>query len=46
MSFLSMVAMELAENATDYFLTGGMVPVTNPFYWVALAISLAACFRC
>jgi hypothetical protein len=44
MSFLSMVGMELAENVTDYFLTGGMIPATNPFYWVALAISLAAGF--
>lgn len=27
-TFLSMVGMELAENATDYFLTGGVVPVS------------------
>lgn len=44
MSFLSMLAMELAENATDYWLTGGMVPPSEPFYWVALAIALLAGF--
>jgi copper chaperone CopZ len=44
MSFLSMLAMELAENATDLLLTGGQVPITDIFYWVALAISLLAGF--
>jgi len=45
MSFISMLAMELAENATDYFITGGgSIPLSNPFYWVALGISLFAGF--
>ena len=44
MSFLSMLAMELAENATDLMLTGGQVSATDAFYWVALAFSLLAGF--
>lgn len=44
MSFLSMLGMELAANATDFMLTGGRVPFSDPFYWTALAISVAAGF--
>ena len=44
MSFLSMVAMELAENATDFMLTGGNIPINQPFYWAALGIALLAGF--
>jgi len=44
MSFLSMLAMEFAENATDYLLTGGTVPISEPFYWVALGLALIAGF--
>ncbi len=44
MSFLSMLAMELAENCTDLLLTGGRVPTTDAFYWVALTISILAGF--
>lgn len=44
MSFLSMLGMELAENATDYFLTNGMVPPTDPWYWISLLFSLGAGF--
>ncbi len=44
MSFLSMLAMEISENATDYLLTGGTVMPHEPFYWVALGISLTAGF--
>jgi hypothetical protein len=44
MSFLSMLGMELAANATDFALTGGRVPLDDPFYWAALAISLVAGF--
>jgi len=44
MSFLSMLAMELAENATDYFLTGGTAMPHEPYFWGALAASLAAGF--
>jgi len=44
MSFLSMLGMELAANGTDFMLTGGRVPPTDPFYWTALAISVGAGF--
>jgi hypothetical protein len=44
MSFLSMLGMELAANATDFMLTGGRVPFSDPFYWTALAISVSAGF--
>ncbi|MEW6161108.1 MAG: DUF4396 domain-containing protein [Verrucomicrobiota bacterium] len=44
MSFLSMLGMELAANATDYFLTRGKVGVDEPFFWMALGISLLAGF--
>jgi hypothetical protein len=44
MSFLSMLAMELAANVTDYLLTGGKVAMHQPFYWTALGISLIAGF--
>ena len=44
MSFLSMLGMELAANATDFMLTGGRVPLNDPFYWTALAISVGAGF--
>jgi len=44
MSFLSMLAMEFTENATDYYLTQGQTPITDPFYWVALGCALIAGF--
>lgn len=44
MSFLSMLAMELAENITDYLLTGGAATPHEPFFWVALALSMLAGF--
>lgn len=44
MSFLSMLAMEVAENMTDLALTKGKVPLHHPFYWTALGISLLAGF--
>jgi hypothetical protein len=44
MSFLSMLGMELAANATDYLLTGGKVAMHQPFYWTALGLSLVAGF--
>jgi copper chaperone CopZ len=44
MSFLSMVAMELAMNATDFMITGGKAAFDNPMYWTALIIALAAGF--
>jgi copper chaperone CopZ len=44
MSLLSMITMELAENATDLLLTSGQVSVDTPFYWVALSLSMIAGF--
>ena len=44
MSLLSMLGMEAAANATDFMLTGGRVPPSDPFYWGALAISVGAGF--
>jgi len=44
MSFISMLGMELSENATDFFLTKGVVPLNDPWYWWALAISLLVGF--
>lgn len=44
MSFLSMLGMELAANATDFMLTGGRVLPSDPFYWTALAVSVGAGF--
>lgn len=33
MSFISMVGMKLAGNTIDYFLTGGTIPLSDPWYW-------------
>ena len=44
MSFISMLGMELAANATDLMLTGGRVPLHDPFYWQALAASVLVGF--
>lgn len=44
MSFLSMLGMEAAANATDVMLTGGRVALSDSFYWQALGISVAAGF--
>jgi len=35
MSFLSMIAMEIAMNTTDFMMTGGKMAMTNPSYWLA-----------
>jgi cation transport ATPase len=35
MSFLSMVAMEIAMNITDFMITGGKMALSNPNYWFA-----------
>lgn len=42
MSFISMLAMELAENAVDFHLTGGVVALQDPQFWGAAVISVAA----
>ncbi len=44
MSFISMLGMELVENATDYALTGGTAALNDAWYWIALGISLVAGF--
>jgi hypothetical protein len=44
MSFISMLAMEFSENATDFLLTGRTVPITDWWYWGALGIALIAGF--
>lgn len=35
MSFLSMIAMEIAMNATDFMITGGQMTLSDPQYWLA-----------
>ncbi|KAI9376515.1 hypothetical protein BJX61DRAFT_489575 [Aspergillus egyptiacus] len=42
MSMVSMLAMETAENLVDYHLTGGVVDVNNPQFWMAAVASVAA----
>ncbi|KAJ5158220.1 uncharacterized protein N7500_007871 [Penicillium coprophilum] len=42
MSMFSMLAMELAENAVDYHLTGGIVALGDPKFWMAAVVSVGA----
>lgn len=42
MSMISMLAMEVAENAVDYHLTGGVVAFDQPMFWLAAALSVGA----
>ncbi|KAI9299808.1 hypothetical protein BJ944DRAFT_273872 [Cunninghamella echinulata] len=42
MSFASMLAMELAENAVDWHLMGGVVDFSEPKFWMAAATSMLA----
>ncbi|MCU0394599.1 MAG: DUF4396 domain-containing protein [Chitinophagaceae bacterium] len=44
MSFLSMVAMEIAMNLTDFMITGGKMQLSDPLYWVAFAPAALAGF--
>lgn len=44
MSLISMITMEMAENAVDYYLTGGAVAFDSPKFWLAAAVSMAAGF--
>ncbi|KAH6999581.1 hypothetical protein EDB80DRAFT_724958 [Ilyonectria destructans] len=44
MSFISMITMEIAENAVDYYLTGGAVSFNTPGFWVAALVAMAAGF--
>lgn len=44
MSFISMLAMELAANGTDYLVTGGTASPSEPWYWGALALAMLVGF--
>lgn len=44
MSFISMVAMELAMTSTDFMITGGKAAFEDPMYWLALIPALAVGF--
>lgn len=44
MSFLSMLAMEIVMNSTDFMLTGGKAAFQNPMYWFALLLAMVAGF--
>lgn len=44
MSFLSMVAMEIAMTSTDFMITGGKAAFDDPMYWLALIPALAVGF--
>ncbi len=44
MSFISMIAMELVMNATDFMITGGKAAFGNPLYWTALIVAMVAGF--
>ncbi|KAL3441525.1 hypothetical protein BJX65DRAFT_288384 [Aspergillus insuetus] len=44
MSLVSMLAMEAAENLVDYHLTGGVVVLDDPKFWLAAAVSITAGF--
>lgn len=42
MSLISMLTMEAAQNAVDWHLTGGVVALDSPAFWLAAAVSMAA----
>lgn len=44
MSLISMITMEAAENAVDWYLTGGVVAFQSPTFWLAAVASIAAGF--
>ncbi|KAG6357490.1 hypothetical protein INS49_013367 [Diaporthe citri] len=44
MSMISMITMELVENLVDYHLTGGIVQLNDPMFWVAAVVSMTAGF--
>lgn len=44
MSLISMITMEMAENAVDYYLTGGTVAFDSPTFWLAAVVSIGAGF--
>ncbi|RDW76871.1 DUF4396 domain-containing protein [Aspergillus mulundensis] len=44
MSFVSMLAMEAAENLVDYHLTGGVIALDDVRFWMAAVVSVGAGF--
>ena len=44
MSFISMIGMEIAMNATDFIITGGKAAFDTAAYWLALIPALIAGF--
>lgn len=44
MSMISMITMELVENLVDYNLTGGIVQLNDPMFWIAAVVSMTAGF--
>jgi len=44
MSFLSIIAMEIAMNTTDFMITGGKMALTDPGYWLAFIPAALAGF--
>ena len=44
MSMISMLAMEVTENAVDYSLTGGTVDFASPYFWSAAGAAIVAGF--
>jgi cation transport ATPase len=44
MSFLSMIAMEIAMNATDFMITGGKADLSSVYYWLAFIPAAMAGF--
>ncbi len=44
MSFISMVAMEIAMTSTDFMITGGKAAFADPAYWLALFPALVVGF--
>ncbi|PGH18801.1 hypothetical protein AJ79_00214 [Helicocarpus griseus UAMH5409] len=44
MSMISMLSMEAVQNMVDYHLTGGVVTLSDPYFWTAAGISMAAGF--
>ena len=44
MSFISMIAMEVVMNTTDFMMTGGKAAFGNPLYWSALFVAMITGF--
>ncbi|MDX1943344.1 MAG: DUF4396 domain-containing protein [Saprospiraceae bacterium] len=44
MSFLTMIAMEIAMNTTDFMIAGGKAMLSSPSYWLAFIPAALAGF--